>query len=77
MRGDLLTVAFNKNLYRLVLNGNGTAVTSKDVLMGQVAEVPLDVTTQGDGDIFPGTIWAVDWSQKNANRIVVMEPSDY
>lgn len=74
MQGDLLAVAFDKSLYRVQLNGSGTAVTSKSELLTDNGQAPLDVTTQGDGDVFPGTIWIVDNIVKT---ITVMEPADY
>ena len=74
MQGDLLAVAFDKSLYRVQLNGSGTAVTSKSELLTGNGQAPLDVTTQGDGDVFPGTIWIVDNIVKT---ITVLEPGDY
>ena len=74
MQGDLLAVAFDKSLYRVQLNGNGSVVTSKSELLTDNGQAPLDVTTQGDGDAFPGTIWIVDNIVKT---ITVMEPADY
>jgi len=74
MQGNLIAAAFNKTIYRVELNGNGTAVTSKSVLKNNLGKVPLDVTSQGDGDVFPGTIWVVD---NIAKTISVLEPSDY
>ena len=74
MKGNLIAAAFGKKLYRVVLNNNGTQVTSKSVLDNNVGAIPLDVTAQGDDDIFPGTIWVVDYSLKT---ITVLEPSDY
>jgi len=74
MQGDLLAVAFDKSLYRVQLNGNGTVVTSKSELLTDNGQAPLDVTTQGDGEVFPGTIWIVDNIVKT---ITVLEPADY
>jgi hypothetical protein len=74
MKGDLIAAAFGKKLYRVELNGDGTQVTSKSVLNNNVGVIPLDVTAQGDNDVFPGTIWVVD---NNFKSITVLEPSDY
>ncbi|MFK7856085.1 MAG: choice-of-anchor D domain-containing protein [Granulosicoccus sp.] len=74
MQGDLLAVAFDKSLYRVQLNGSGTTVTSKSELLTDNGQAPLDVTTQGDADAFPGTIWILDNIVKT---ITVMEPADY
>jgi hypothetical protein len=75
LQGELLAASYTKQeILRIKLNGAGTAVTSKSVLMGGVGKVPLDVTAQGDNDVFPGTIWVID---NIANSITVLEPSDY
>lgn len=74
MKGDLIAAAFTGDIHRVELNGNGTAITSMSVLEDNVGSTPLDLTTQGDDDVFPGTIWVVDNIDKN---IRVLEPSDY
>ena len=74
MKGDLIAAAFGKQIYRVQLNDNGTAITSKSVLKQDVGTTPLDLTTQGDDDVFPGTIWIVDNIDKS---IRILEPSDY
>ncbi len=74
MQGDLIAAAFNKSIYRVQFNGNGTTVTSKSVLKADVGTVPLDVTSQGDADVFPGTIWVAD---NLAPVIHILEPADY
>ncbi len=74
MQGDLLVASFDKSIYRLALNNAGNKVTSKSQLITGLGTVPLDLTAQGDGDIFPGTIWIVDNLE---NGITVLEPSDY
>ena len=74
MKGDLIAAAFGKQIYRVQLNDTGTAITSKSVLQQDVGTTPLDLTTQGDDDVFPGTIWIVDNIDKS---IRILEPSDY
>ncbi|MFK8075575.1 MAG: choice-of-anchor D domain-containing protein [Granulosicoccus sp.] len=74
MKGNLIAAAFGKKLYRVELANNGTVVQSKSLLKDGLGTVPLDVTAQGDTDIFPGTIWVVD---NIAKTITVLEPSDY
>ncbi|MEE9336112.1 MAG: choice-of-anchor D domain-containing protein [Granulosicoccaceae bacterium] len=74
MQGDLLVATFNNSIYRITLNGNGTAVTSKVKLFSNVATTPLDVTAQASTDIFPGTIWVAD---NIGNKVTIFEPSDY
>jgi hypothetical protein len=85
LRGDLLAASFNGNLYRckpdgagglidLPGSGSGTAQGKCEVLLGGFGAQPLDVTTQGDADVFPGTIWAATYG---ASSIVVFEPVDF
>jgi hypothetical protein len=85
MRGDLLAASFNGNLYRCKPDGagglvdlpgssGGTTEGRCEVLLGGFGSQPLDVTAQGDDDVFPGTIWAATYG---ANSIVVFEPTDF
>ena len=74
MQGDLIAAAFDKKIYRVELNGNGSAITSKSTIKTDLGTTPLDLTTQGDGDVFPGTIWVAD---NIAKVIHILEPSDY
>ncbi len=74
MTGDLIAASFGKTIYRIQLNDAGTKVTSKSTLLGGQGAVPLDVTAQGNNDVFPGTIWIVD---NQSPDILVMEPADY
>jgi hypothetical protein len=73
MAGDLLAAGFDNRIYRLELSGHGTAAR-RSVLFDDVSRVPLDVTAQGDGDPFPGTIWVGDMAD---GSITVFEPADY
>lgn len=75
MLGDLIAVALDKTLFRVELNPAGDEVTSKSVLKSNLpGTATLDVTTQGDDEVFPGTIWIID---NIASDIQVLEPSDY
>jgi hypothetical protein len=58
--------------YRIAIDGNGERVLAKHVL--HRLEVPLDVTTQGDDEAFPGTIWIADYV---TGRVTVLEPADF
>lgn len=84
MQGDLLTVAFNGNLYRckpdgagglvdLPGNAAGTSEGRCEVLFGGYNSIPLDLTTQGDADPFPGTIWMASYL---GGSVTVFEPQD-
>ncbi len=75
MTGDLLLASLRDELIvRVELNGTGDAVVSTTTLFSSVGRRPLDLTTQGDDDAFPGTIWVVNHA---ASTIVVFEPNDY
>lgn len=74
MQGNLISAAFGKQIFRFQLNGAGTNLTSKSQLMTNVGQTPLDLTTQGDGEVFPGTIWITDLG---ASKVIVLEPEDY
>jgi len=76
LKGDLLAASFNGNVYRVVLNDQGVVNNDSDVsvLGSGFGSVPLDISTQGDNDIFPGTIWVTAYG---SDSIVVFEPTDY
>ncbi len=74
MKGDLLAAGFSNKLYRIQLNSSGTKVLKRSDLFSNIGAVPLDVTTQSDFEIYPGTIWVADFSGQS---IYVFEPSDY
>lgn len=74
MKGNLLAASFSGQIFRLVLNGSGTALTKKEALFSNFGSQPLDVTAQGDDDKFPGTVWAAVYG---ANAVQVFEPADY
>jgi glucose/arabinose dehydrogenase len=70
LAGDLLTASFDNRIYRLKLAPDGR-LSRKEILFEDVGQVPLDVTAQGDGDLFPGTIWAGNFAD---GSITVFEP---
>ena len=74
MKNDLIAVSLNKTLWRVQLNGAGNKVTSKSVLKDGFGSSPLDVTSQGDNDVFPGTIWIADLFNP---KLHVLEPADF
>lgn len=74
MRGDLIAAAFNGSIHRVQLNNDGNTVTSNSILQDNAGSSPLDVTTQSDDGVFPGTIWIVDF---NGPQLYVLEPSDF
>ncbi|MFK7997565.1 MAG: choice-of-anchor D domain-containing protein [Granulosicoccus sp.] len=74
MKNDLIAAAFNKNIFRVQLNNAGNQVTSKSILQANLGQAPLDLTTQGDDEVFPGTIWVADLYGK---ELYILEPADY
>lgn len=75
LQGNILTASFNETIYRYTLNAAGDAYENKDAVgQGNPLGNPLDVTTQGDGEIFPGTIWV---GNHGADTITIYEPDDF
>ena len=58
---------------RQQLNNSGENIIGLDKFFTNLG-TPLDVTAQGDNDVFPGTVWVADYAQ---NGITVFEPKDY
>lgn len=73
LNGNLLAVSFNGDITRYELNASGDDIVNDEVIFSGFGSTPLDVTTQSDNDIFPGTIWAAVYGP---NNIAVFEPSD-
>jgi hypothetical protein len=71
MAGNLLAASFDNRIYRLKLHPDGR-LSRKEILFEDVAQVPLDLTAQGDGEVFPGTIWVGDIAD---GSIIVFEPT--
>ena len=77
MQGNILSASYNDgSVYRVSLNASGTVdhPDSVTVLASNLQTFPLDVAAMGDGDAFPGTIWAVTYG---LDRIYVFEPADF
>ena len=73
MQGDLLTASFDGNVYRVQLDSAGDSVTNKTAQFSSGLSTPLDVTTQGDDQVFNGTVWVADFG---GDDIDVFEPAD-
>ena len=76
MQGDLLMVGFNtRQVYRtkVTFSGENPVVNLNNTLFVIPEPTPLDITSQGDGEIFPGTVWAIGFS----GFIRVFEPVDF
>ena len=65
MKGNLLVVSWDDQLYRVVLSADGASVISVTKLTGSSTVLgeglPLDVTTQGDGAAFAGDIFVANY----------------
>ncbi len=74
LQGNLLAASFNGKLYNVKRNAQGGINSAADVtvLAENFGSVPLDVTAQGDNDVFPGTIWAATYG---ADNITVFTPT--
>ncbi|MEZ4681160.1 MAG: malectin domain-containing carbohydrate-binding protein [Caldilineaceae bacterium] len=74
LQGQLLTTSYSGEIWRIPLNAAGNDLSSpKEVLLGGFGVFALDVTTQSDNDIFPGTIWATTLF----NGLWAFEPDDF
>jgi hypothetical protein len=74
MAGDLLAASFDNKIYSIQLNAAGDGALSNQALFSTVGITPLDVTAQGNGGNFPGTIWVADYGN---DTIDVFEPNDF
>ncbi len=73
MQGNLLAASWNTDsIERVVLSPDGNSATATR-LFSNVGGQQLDVTTQGAGEAYPGTIWSADLP---ASKIWVFEPVD-
>jgi hypothetical protein len=70
--GDIFTVDLNGAVWRLKFNSAGTAVTTKESFASGFATNLLDITTQGSGEAFDGSIWVADYG---GNKIFVFTPA--
>jgi hypothetical protein len=74
LRGSLLAVGFTAEgvVFRAELNAAGDSVVNgEEVLADNVGTWPLDITAQGDGEVFPGTVWIALYGPDN---ILIMDP---
>lgn len=83
LKGHLLAAAWDGNIFHITPTHDGADVTNPRVPANKLntdipfasnfALQPLDITTQGDGDIFPGSVWSANFT---SNSITVFEPQD-
>lgn len=71
LTGDLIAASFNGSIDRIKLNEAGDKVLYKETLVKGFGIIPLDLTSQGNFDKFPGTVWIADFG---SSSIYIMEP---
>jgi hypothetical protein len=71
MAGNLLAASWDSGIHRIELTEDGTAVTRVTKIFSGFGNTPIDVIAQGDGQIFPGTVWALDYT---GSLITIFEP---
>ncbi|MPZ23571.1 MAG: hypothetical protein GEU28_08490 [Dehalococcoidia bacterium] len=74
LNGNLIGAGFAGYIQRFQLNADGTDDVYSGLLLGGVGSMPLDLTTNGDGGPFPGTIWVAIYG---SDEIRVFEPLDF
>ncbi|MEJ7738207.1 MAG: malectin domain-containing carbohydrate-binding protein [Chitinophagaceae bacterium] len=84
LKGHLLAAAWDGNIFHITPTENGADVTNpRDPANKLNTDLPfasgfslqpLDVIAQGDNDIFPGSVWSVNF---NSNNVTVFEPQDF
>lgn len=82
MKGNLLSAAFNGNIWQVELDETGNVATNcpepptncSVSFASGFGSLPLDVIAQGDNDPFPGTVWVALFG---SNSIAIFEPSDF
>jgi len=79
LQGDLLATGWNsQQIFRAKVSYDANDNPSVDVsttLFNSVGNNPLDITAQGDNDIFPGTVWVA--SLYGGGPIKVYEPAGF
>jgi len=73
MKGNLLATHSGGNIRRVQLNPNGTSQQFTSSFLSTGGGFLLGITTNADGDVFPGTIWVGSLS----GPITVFEPQDF
>ena len=84
LKGSLLACGYNGSIYKIGLTADGTNVTNSKSASSKLNQdipfasgfgsTPLDITSQGDNDIFPGTVWVAVYG---SDAITIYEPQDF
>lgn len=84
LKGAILAASYDGKIFRITPTENGSNVTNAKsptnrlnkelaIASGFGAE-PLDITVQGDNEIYPGTFWVASYGSQ---RITIFEPQDF
>ncbi len=73
MKGNLLATHSGGNVRRVQLNASGTSQQLTQNFLSTGGGFLLGITTNGDGEVFPGTVWVGSLS----GPITVFEPQDF
>ena len=75
LQGNILAASWNGNIYRVEIGNDGRLKpgTGIQVFATGIGENPIDVTAQGSGEIFPGTVWVLNFRSQD---IVIFEPGE-
>ncbi|MEJ8800548.1 malectin domain-containing carbohydrate-binding protein [Pontibacter sp. H249] len=84
LQGALLAADYGGKILKISLTEDGSDVTNSKKsgtmqnndlpFASGFGSQPLDVTAQGDNDIFPGSVWAATYG---SNVITIFEPADF
>jgi N-acetylneuraminic acid mutarotase len=83
LKGSILACGYEGTIWKISFNANGTDVTNSRAASNKLNQdvpfasgfgsIPLDITAQGDADVFPGTVWAATYG---SNAVTIFEPQD-
>ena len=84
LNGALLACSYDGQICKIGLTIDGTNCTNTKSAINKLNQeasfasgfgaLPLDITTRGDFDSFPGTVWVAGYG---ANAITIFEPQDF
>ena len=84
LKGSLLSCSYKGDIVKIGLSADGTSSTNSKSSANKLNQdipfasgfgsLPLDITAQGDNDIFPGTVWVAVYGSA---AITIFEPQDF
>ena len=72
LTSNLLVASMDGSIHRIQLSADGTQALSNKVLASGFGQIPLDITAQGDNDVFAGSVWVADYLSA---AIYIFEPA--